>query len=223
MTPDDNDISELIRRHATRYKASDVLRASVQTQVAVADAGRRKVSRVWSIATAFQAIAWRPTMAGFAIGVMTVLSVGPIMRMLDSTSAIETELVADHVRVLKVGSLVEIASSDRHTVKPWFQGRLDYAPPVLDLADSGFPLVGGRIEHVQGNAVATLVFKRNQHVINLFVWPANNERAVRRDTVRGFNVVHWADSSMQYWLVSDVERIELERFAQAWREKSNLR
>jgi anti-sigma factor RsiW len=223
MTPDDNDISELIRQHATRYQASAALRANVQTQVALADAGRNKVSRGWRIVKSIQSIAWRPAIVGFALGAMAVLSAGPIMQALGSTGAIETELVADHVRVLRAGPLVEVASSDRHTVKPWFQGRVDYAPPVIDLADSGFPLLGGRLERVRGDAVAALVYKRNLHVINLFVWPTNGERANQHDLRKGFNIVHWADSSMQYWLVSDVERVELERFAQAWREKSVVR
>ena len=223
MTPDDNEISEFIRRHATRYQASDALRASVRTQIALADAGRGKKPRAWSFLSNFQAIAWKPVIAGFAIGMMSALSIGPIMQALDSTDAIETELVADHVRSLKAVSLVEVASSDRHTVKPWFQGRLDYAPTVIDLTNSGFPLIGGRLECLHGDAIAALVYKRNQHVINLFVWPAKTEQPVRRDLRKGFNVLHWADSSMQYWLVSDLEHIELERLAQAWREKSVVR
>jgi anti-sigma factor RsiW len=223
MTPDDNDISELVRREATRHKASDALLASVRTQVALADAGRSHVSRKWPILSFFQEISWRGSLVGFALGVFAALSVGPIMRMVDSTDAIETELVANHVQSLKAGSLIAVATSDRHTVKPWFQGRLDYAPPVLDMAEAGFPLLGGRVETIRGEPVATLVYKRNQHVLNLYVWPANSERAIRSGARKGFNVLSWADSSMQYWLISDADRIPLERFAQAWREKAMVR
>jgi anti-sigma factor RsiW len=104
-------------------------------------------------------------------------------------------------------------------VKPWFQGRVDYAPPVFDLAGQGFPLVGGRIEHLRGGAVATLAYARNRHMIDVFVWPSAAQSAPVRSVHKGFNVLHWADGSMQYWAVSDLERAEMERFAQAWRQQ----
>jgi len=135
---------------------------------------------------------------------------------MDLNEPVDAELVADHVRALQVGPLTEVASTDRHTVKPWFQGRLDYAPPVFDLAAEGFPLVGGRIEHVRGSVVATLAYTRNRHVIDVFVWPSARQQAPVRSVRKGFNVLHWADGSMQYWAVSDLERGEMERFTQLW-------
>jgi anti-sigma factor RsiW len=128
-------------------------------------------------------------------------------------------VVADHVRALQIGPLAEVVSTDRHTVKPWVQGRLDYAPPVFDLAAEGFPLMGGRIEHVRGNVVATLAYARERHVIDVFVWPSTAQQAPTRSLRKGFNVLHWADGSMQYWAVSDLERGEMERFARLWRER----
>jgi anti-sigma factor RsiW len=133
---------------------------------------------------------------------------------------VDAELVADHVRALRAGPLAEVMSSDRHTVKPWFQGRLDYAPPVFDLAGEGYPLVGGRIEQVRGAAVATLAYTHNRHVVDLFVWPSADQRAPQRLLQRGFNVVHWADGSMQYWAVSDMDREEIESFTRLWRQRA---
>jgi anti-sigma factor RsiW len=133
---------------------------------------------------------------------------------------LDAELVAAHVRALQVGPLAEVVSTDRHLVKPWFQGRLDYAPPVFDLATEGFPLTGGRVEHVRGDPVATLAYARNRHVIDLTVWPSAARTAPTHGVRRGFNLVHWADGSMQYWAVSDLERGELENFAQLWIERT---
>lgn len=218
MTDDDDDLSQAIRRHASRYTASPALRASVRTQIALADAGRR--ARPASPLGWLRSLSWRTAAVGFALGVLSVLCVGPLLRLVDSPAAIESELVADHVRALGAGPLVAVESSDRHTVKPWFQGRIDYAPPVRDLADAGFPLLGGRLEHVHDQTVAVLVYKRKLHVINLFVWPSDGARSVQHDVRRGFNIVHWADGSMQYWLVSDVEGAELEALARTWQARA---
>ena len=111
----------------------------------------------------------------------------------------------------------KVSSSDRHTVKPWFQGRLDYAPPVPDLSAKGFPLLGGRVEHVAGMAVAALAYVRNQHIINVFVWPADHDQAPQVALRKGFNLQHWSDGGMQVWVVSDVEAGEVEHFSVAWR------
>ena len=132
----------------------------------------------------------------------------------------DVDLVADHVRALQGGTLTDVASTDRHTVKPWFQGRLDFAPPVFDLAAEGFPLLGGRVEHVRGSAVATLAYSHNRHFIDMFVWPSADQQAPVRSMRKGFNVLHWADGSMQYWAVSDLERAEMERFTQLWLDQA---
>ena len=144
----------------------------------------------------------------------------PLVQRLDLNGPLDAELVADHVRALQLGPLIEVVSTDRHTVKPWFQGRLDYAPPVFDLAAQGFPLMGGRIEHLRGNAIAALAYARNRHVVDVFVWPSAAQSVPLRSQHKGFNVLHWADGSMQYWAVSDLERTEMERFAQLWREQA---
>ena len=221
MSLDDDDLSALIKRHGTRHAAPDALRAGVRTQAALADAGRTEPTappqskrRFWL------ALHWRTAAVSFAMGLACAALVLPLTQHLDLNNPLDAELVSDHVRALRVGPLTEVVSTDRHTVKPWFQGRLDYAPPVFDLAAQGFPLMGGRVEHVRGSVVATLAYARNRHVIDVFVWPSADRSAPVSSVNKGFNVLHWADGSMQYWAVSDLERAEMERFAQTWREQA---
>ena len=123
------------------------------------------------------------------------------------------------MRALGGGPLIEVASSDRHTVKPWFQGRLDYAPPVPDLAAEGFPLVGGRVQGLRGRNVAALVYGRDLHRLNVYVWPADRVQPLQTSVLKGFHLAQWSDGAMQVWVVSDVEAGEVARFAAAWRAR----
>ena len=123
---------------------------------------------------------------------------------------------------MQPGHLEDVASSDRHTVKPWFDGRLDFAPPVKDFAAEGFPLRGGRLDYLAGRPVAALVYQRDKHIIDLFVWPANGNPSQPPDTAQrqGYNVVHWTEDGMVFWAVSDVEIGQLREFAERWRGSS---
>jgi anti-sigma factor RsiW len=102
---------------------------------------------------------------------------------------------------------------------PWFQGKLDYAPPVADLDADGFPLLGGRIEQQAGQPVAALAYASRLHTINVFVWPSKTEQTPQRLARSGFNLLHWSDGSMQVWVVSDLEAAEIERFGERWRSR----
>jgi anti-sigma factor RsiW len=222
MNLDNEELSALIRQHATHHAAPDSLRAGIRTQVALAEAAR--ASRPLSMREPWwQAIGWRSAVAGAAFGMaLTVLLSTVIVPQLEAQlvrPSLEDELVGDYLRSMGMGPLIEVASSDRHTVKPWFQGKLDYAPPVPDLSAAGFPLLGGRVERVGGKAVAALAYARDRHIINVFVWPAGRPEAPQVAVRKGFNLQHWSDSAMQVWVVSDVEASEVVHFSDAWREQ----
>jgi anti-sigma factor RsiW len=127
-------------------------------------------------------------------------------------------VVAAHIRALQPGHLMDVASTDQHTVKPWFDGRLDYAPPVRDLAAEGFPLAGGRLDYVGHWPVAALVYRRALHVIELFVWPADGASAANAGSRDGYNFVRWRQDGMTFWAVSDLNGRELAAFAAEWRK-----
>src|SRR5215470_233265 len=196
MSLDDKELSAQIRQHATRYNAPEGLRAGIRTQIALAEVGRAaRPRRNWFGlgSLRFANFGWRTASVSFALGLASALLVLPVVQRLPVNESLDTELVADHVRALGTGPLTQVVSTNRHTVKPWFQGRIDYAPPVIDLATDGFPLKGGRIEHVRGNTVATLAYSRDLHMIDLFVWPSDAKAEPVRSVNRGFNVLYWAD------------------------------
>jgi anti-sigma factor RsiW len=130
------------------------------------------------------------------------------------TDEIVDQVVANHVRSLLAAQLVDVVSSDQHTVKPWFDGKIDFAPKVRDLSGNGFPLVGGRLDYLAGKTVAALVYQRNKHPINLFITPAAMSRSTSPTvtTRRGYNVLAWTDNGMKYWAVSDLNQAELREF-----------
>ena len=157
--------------------------------------------------------------AGF---VAAMLLSGPawlhMLRAGRSGNALVAEVVSGHVRSLQQQHLMDVVSTNQHTVKPWFEGKLDFAPRVKDLADEGFPLAGGRLDAVEGHSVAALVYRRRLHVINLYQWPVETG-AVSPQTVaqeHGYSVIRWTDASMQYIAISDVNESDLRQFVLAF-------
>jgi anti-sigma factor RsiW len=126
------------------------------------------------------------------------------------------EIVSNHVRSLQLEThRTDVISSDQHTVKPWFDGKLDFAPPVKDFSGQGFPLIGGRLEYLNNRAVAALIYQRQKHYINLYIWPAEQSNATAEVATKrqGYNLLHWTNSGMNYWAISDLNGVELHEFA----------
>ena len=123
------------------------------------------------------------------------------------------EVLASHVRSVLANRSYDVASSDQHTVKPWLSARLAFSPPVADLSASGFELVGGRLDYIGAQPVAVLVYKRRAHLIDVFVWPVEARKAEQTSTRDGFNIERFARNGMSFWLVSDLNREELDNFA----------
>jgi anti-sigma factor RsiW len=139
-------------------------------------------------------------------------------------TSIAQQVQMAHVRSLMANHLMDVASSDQHTVKPWFNGKLDFSPPVTDLAEQGFPLVGGRLDFLDGKPVAALVYQRNKHYINLFIWPtADLQESLQTSTYNGYHLFHWNQSGMTFWAVSDLNADELDSFIRFFQNSTNSR
>ena len=127
-----------------------------------------------------------------------------------------TELVAGHVRSLMVDHLVDVASSDQHTVKPWFNGKVDFAPPVADFTADGFPLLGGRLDYIAGRPAAALVYQHRQHLVNVFVWPSDkpeDSATIQTFAAQGYHLLHWTRGGLAYWAVSDLNPTDMQSLA----------
>ncbi|HYT56076.1 MAG TPA: anti-sigma factor [Verrucomicrobiae bacterium] len=157
---------------------------------------------------------WLRFAAPLAAAALVVLMLVPIFGGPSSDELLTQDVVASHIRSLMVNHLADVRSTDEHTVKPWFNGKLDFSPPVSDLAKQGFPLVGGRLDYLNNRPVAALVYQRDKHVINVFVWPADNSGQTGGPikTLQGYHVIRWASSGMNFWVVSDLEQNQLAKF-----------
>jgi len=188
-------------RSAPYYPAPDRLRARVAAQTARSTSTQRL-------------FAW-------AAAAVLVVAVGGGVALVRSAASrgdtIVDEVVSGHVRSLMADHLVDVRSTDQHTVKPWFLVKLDFSPSVVDLAPIGFPLVGGRLDYVGGRPAAALVYRRREHTINVFVSPERDGASapIGSRTVRGFHVRHWIRDGMSFWAVSDLNDAELSEFVRA--------
>lgn len=161
-----------------------------------------------------------PWLGGAAVGALAATLA--LTLAAPPTPYLADELVAAHVRSLQAAHLIDVATSDRHVVKPWFNGRLAFSPPVPDLAAQGFPLVGGRLEYLHGGEAAALVYKRRLHTINVIVTPARDAPAWTAQTRGTYNLAHWREGGLDFWAVSDVSADDLKTFAAAFRAAASL-
>lgn len=159
-------------------------------------------------------LAW--AFAAFACGaVLLVLTSSIWMPRIGENSRaplLAQEVLDSHVRSLMADHLFDVPSSDHHTVKPWFDGKLDFSPPVPNLDSQGFVLAGGRLDYLEGRPVAAVVYRRRQHVINLFMWPESRETSTKTEMHNGYNMIHWSSGGTAYWAVSDLNQQELQEF-----------
>lgn len=134
-------------------------------------------------------------------------------------SIVDEQLVSSHVRSLQPGHLTDVQTTNQHIVKPWFNGRITFSPPVPELADHGFPLIGGRLDSIDGRTVPAIVYKRRLHTVNVFVWPESNgvERSFAKD---GFSVREWTSNGLRFAAVSDIPGTELSQFEQLFRQRA---
>lgn len=211
---EDAELSAILKAHAERHVAPPALRERIVTSVRQADTPPRREpkARGWQ--------QWLNLGAAFAMGVIASVTAVYFLTPPHAQDHLAQEVVASHVRSLMAAHLADVASSDQHTVKPWFAGKLDFSPPVHDLADEGFPLVGGRLDYIGNHPAAALIYKHRLHTINVFVWPRDDRSPAPplAFAAQGFNVTGWQSGAMQFWLVSDLNAGELRQFAQALRK-----
>src|SRR3989475_2139460 len=202
----DQTLQGAIKIGSQYYRAPAHLRKRIQSSIRQGDKSERVVP----------AMPWRWLAAAASVAVVVVLAwaLVPSRYGLDAEQLVAQEVVSSHVRSLMVDHVADVMSSDQHTVKPWFTGKLDFSPPVHNLAKEGFPLVGGRLDYLENRAVAALVYQRQNHFINLFIWPSSRDSNVNTKAMarQGYHLFHWSKSVMTYWAISDLNETALQEF-----------
>ena len=198
-----------------RYPAPDVLKARIRASAA-AEANRGEpLTRPRSV---LDRVSWsRIAAAALVAAVVGSGATAALMRGGAERSPVAEQVLASHIRSLMPGHLTDVASTDQHNVKPWFNGRVNLSPPVPRLDSAGYPLVGGRLDYVDGRPAAVVVYQRRQHVINVFWWAARDGAAAgsaqRASSENGYNVIRGRVDGLERWIVSDLNGAELEDFA----------
>jgi anti-sigma factor RsiW len=202
-----------LKDDAFRFEAPPALKEKIRGAVASSPASRRaaypSLRGAWARRTLRIAVP-------MAVGAMLAVVIAPRVTRLAPNQELASEVVSSHVRSLMGSHLMDVASTDQHTVKPWFNGKLDFSPPVNDFAKDGFPLVGGRLDYIGSRPVAALVYQHGKHVINVFMWPSAGDTtsAERIETEHGYNVEQLIVGGMNCWVVSDLNPQELDKFAE---------
>jgi anti-sigma factor RsiW len=196
----------LMRESAPRYPAPENLRRAIGAGLNVTEkAPSSRRARSW----------WRESVS-FGLGAALAAGIA-LFVIAPAQEGLLDNVVASHVRALQPGHLEDVISTDQHTVKPWFDGRIDFAPPVKDLKAKQFPLLGGRLDYLNNRPVAALVYGSDKHLIDLYVWPGSGDPMPRSASLNGYNTVHWSENGMDFWAVSDLEAGKLSDFVRDWR------
>ena len=215
-------LKQVVAQKGVRWRTPDHVRAQVLAAVAreaalqprpAAVRAVQPTDRPFDLLGFVRQWLFVPSFAALAASLFLVF--GP----LQNTSSLQDELVASHVRSLLANHLTDVATSDQHTVKPWFNGKIDFSPPVVDLASQGFPLVGGRVDYVGGRVVAALIYRRHGHIINLFVWPGPSA-GTTTTTRDGFNLVSWTANELDFSAVSDASPEDVSQFRRLFTEQA---
>jgi len=205
-------LREALRRSSLGYAAPASLRNKIQASLDTATATRvpEKVS-IWH---GFQIWRWAAAFAVLVVCSVTAWQLLPGLQALSGNQRLAAEVFSSHVRSLEANHLMDVVSTDQHTVKPWFDGKLDFSPPVEDLASDGFPLIGGRLDYLGRREVAALVYQRRKHFINVFVWPdaSGSSAAPVMESRQGYNLMRWSRGGFHFWAASDVSATDLEEF-----------
>jgi anti-sigma factor RsiW len=207
------DLRDALRASKLYERAPEGLRTRIRAVLPSGAGGAKVQPKVISMQRR-RALQWLAAAAAIAIAFFAGTKAIPNIGGQRQSDLLAEEIVASHIRSLQPGHLFDVQSTDQHTVKPWFDGRLDFAPPVVDLAPAGFPLVGGRLDYAAGRPVAALVYQRRLHYINVLIWPQVQEQnAPPAAQVReGYNILHWAKDGMTFWAISDVATDDLQTF-----------
>lgn len=207
-----SSLRSLVKESVPYYPAPDRLSQEI----------RARISRGRSAAaTAAEAPWWRwlrPAALVAATAVVTWIAASQLNKP-SQHELITAEVIASHARSTLTGHLTDVASSERHTVKPWLSSKLDFSPPVTDLSNAGFSLAGGRLDYLDSRPVSVLVYRRRQHVIDLFIWPRSEARRApptQALSKRGYQVLHWTDGGMTFWAISDLNAAEMKVFAESF-------
>lgn len=204
--------SRRIGETLVKYQAPDVLKARIRAALAQPDPLALDAPNSKPLTTR------RLAFGGLGIAIASSILTFAVLRGVTPSGSVTDEIISSHIRALMPGHLTDVASTNQHNVKPWFNGRVDLSPPVPNLDSIGFPLIGGRLDYVQGRATPVIVYGRRQHLIDVYAWPAANERgtAASASARNGYNVVAWRANGMSLEAVSDLNRPELEQFVKAF-------